>query len=64
MPQNTLEKSVKNVLEESEKLRTKLREDGQVISQNAENILKSVYEGTVETANKVSEQIATAAKKE
>lgn len=62
--QDTIEKSIKSVLQESEKLRSRVKEDGEGISENAEKILKKVYEDTLETAKTVSEQLANAAKKD
>lgn len=45
-------------------MRTRIKEDGEGISENAEKILKKVYEDTLETAKTVSDQLATAAKKD
>lgn len=52
---------MKSVLEESEKLKEKLKEDGAEISENAEKILKKLYEDTLDTAKSVSDKLATAA---
>lgn len=64
LPQDTFEKGLKSVLDESEKLRLKIKEDGAGISDNAEKILKTFYEETVETAKTVSQKLADATKKD
>lgn len=61
---DTFEKSVKSVLENTETLRTKLKEDGNDISDSYQKILKKIYEDTLDTVKTVSDQVVSAAKKD
>lgn len=62
--QENVEKGFKNVLEESQKLTDKIKEEGKDIPENAEKIFKRLYEDTWATITNVSNQINNAGKKD
>lgn len=54
---------MKTVLKDTEELNAKLKEEGKALSTNAEQVLKQIYDSTVEAAKKVVHEIDTVAKK-
>ncbi|CAD7085848.1 unnamed protein product [Hermetia illucens] len=48
---------LKAVLKDTEQFNAKLKEEGKVISSNVEEVLKQIYDSTVQTAQKVANEI-------
>lgn len=45
------------MLKDTEQFNAKLKEEGKVISSNVEEVLKQIYDSTVQTAQKVANEI-------
>lgn len=61
--QQKFQENLKTVLKDTEELNAKLKEEGKALSTNAEQVLKQIYDSTVEAAKKVVHEIDTVAKK-
>lgn len=58
--QENVEKRIRTVADSTEELRKKLAAEGAVVSEKLENVLKTIVESTVSTANTVRSQVENA----
>lgn len=54
---------MKGIMDETQKFSEKLRGEGEGMSENVQNLVKQIYENTLETVHNVNTQVGEAAKK-